>query len=148
MRVSCAPTATARGSASETHLNTIVAAVDIITKEEVPCVGWVATDLEELHQVELDQGRGVGGRVSAVAFTTAGCTPPNINSHIARECLRRLEAAAEENSMSQLTSLVRHAQKERTSDGCIDFKQVRLLMQDLASPGRRERHDKRVTRST
>ena len=31
--------------------DTEVAAVDVVTKEEVPCLGWVATNFKELHEI-------------------------------------------------------------------------------------------------
>mgnify|MGYP001595102805 CR=1 FL=1 len=35
------------------HLDREVATVDVVAEEEVPRVGWVPSNLEQLHQVEL-----------------------------------------------------------------------------------------------
>ena len=35
------------------HLDAEVASVDIITQEEISCVGWAATDFEQLHKIIL-----------------------------------------------------------------------------------------------
>ena len=36
-----------------THFDTEIPSINIVSKEEIPCLRRVATDLEQLHQVEV-----------------------------------------------------------------------------------------------
>ena len=43
-----------------THLDAEIASVDVVSEEEVACVGGFAADLEEFHEIILRHGTSAG----------------------------------------------------------------------------------------